>query len=407
MNDSQPDCLIAGGGPAGLMVGYLLARQGVNVTVLEKHKDFLRDFRGDTVHPSTLELFHQLGLLDKLLARPHQKTSRVSIYLSGTPYKVADFSRLKVQCPYIAMMPQWDFLDVLADEAISLPTFKMMMSTEAIDLIEEDGKILGVSAKSRLKANAKPFDIRSSLTIAADGRGSVLRDASGLPLVDHGAPIDVFWMRLPRHKDTSEETFGRASKHGFLVMIDRGDYWQCALPLAKGSAETIREQGLPAFQHRIAQIVPSLEPVVDALKSWDDVKLLTVQVNRLTKWWRDGLLCIGDAAHAMSPIGGIGINLAIQDAVATARLLGPALKENRLSLGDLAAVQKRRNRPAALTQKSQITIQNRIIVPILENTKELKAPFPVKLLNRFGFLRGLPAKAIGIGLRPEYWRDNK
>ena len=395
-------CCIAGGGPAGLMTGYLLARAGVEVIVLEKHEDFLRDFRGDTVHPSTLQLFGELGLLDGLLSRPYQKTERLSVSIDGASYKVAEFTRLPVQNNFIAMMPQWDLLDFVADTARELPNFRLLMATEADELIEEDGRVVGL----RGHAKDAPLEIRSTLTIAADGRGSRLRDQSGLVVEDLGAPIDVFWMRLPRTPDESGESLGRVGADGFLVLINRGDYWQCALPFPKDSADTIRAEGLDAFRARIGRLAPSLAPVTDAIKSWDDVKLLTVQVNRLKKWWRTGLLCIGDAAHAMSPVGGIGINLAVQDAAAAARILAPSLRRGEAPDHVLAAVQKRRNWPTRMTQRAQILAQNRVLVPALTMGVAPKAPFFLKALNAVPPLRGLTARAVGIGLRPEHWHSD-
>tara|TARA_R110000803_G_scaffold101182_2_gene169119 strand:+ start:1792 stop:3003 length:1212 start_codon:yes stop_codon:yes gene_type:complete len=395
-------CCIAGGGPAGLMSGYLLARAGVEVIVLEKHEDFLRDFRGDTVHPSTLQLFGELGLLDGLLARPYQKTERLSVSIDGTSYDVADFTRLPVENNFVAMMPQWDLLDFVADTARELPNFRLLMATEADELIEEDGRVVGL----RGHAKDAPLEIRSTLTIAADGRGSRLRDQSGLEVEDLGAPIDVFWMRLPRTPDESAESLGRVGADGFLVLINRGDYWQCALPFPKGSAETIRAEGLDAFRARIGQLAPRLASVTDELKSWDDVKLLTVEVNRLKKWWRTGLLCIGDAAHAMSPVGGIGINLAVQDAAAAARILAPSLRRGEAPDHVLAAVQKRRNWPTRMTQRAQILAQNRVLVPALTMGVAPEAPFFLKVLNAIPPLRGLTARAVGIGLRPEHWHSD-
>ena len=392
-------CCIAGGGPAGLMMGYLLARAGVEVIVLEKHEDFLRDFRGDTVHPSTLQLFRELGLLDGLLSRPYQKTERISVGVGDKFYATADFSRLPVHNKFVAMMPQWDLLDFVADTARELPNFQLLMSTEADALIEEDGKVVGLRARDKDGS----LEIRSVLTVAADGRGSHLRDASGLEVEDLGAPIDVFWMRLPRTPDESAESLGRVGADGFLVLINRGDYWQCALPFPKGSADAIRDQGLDAFRARIGRLAPSLEPVTDAIKSWDDVKLLTVAVNRLKTWWRTGLLCIGDAAHAMSPIGGVGINLAVQDAAAAARILAPLLRQGEAPDNMLAAVQKRRDWPARMTQRAQIAAQNRVLVPALTSGVAPKAPFFLKVLNAVPPLRGLTARAVGMGLRPEHW----
>ncbi|WP_138933066.1 FAD-dependent oxidoreductase [Roseovarius arcticus] len=401
MRSLETQCVISGGGPAGMMAGYLLARQGVDVIVLEKHADFLRDFRGDTVHPSTLELFHELGLLTGLLTRSYQKIRQVSVTVAGQGFNIADFGRLSTQCKYIAMMPQWDFLDYLAGAARKYPGFKLLQSTKAEDLIYCEGQIVGVRASDKEGS----FAIHADLTIGADGRDSTLRNASGLEVKDLGAPIDVFWMRLPRKPTKAPESLGQIGSGGFLVQINRGDYWQCALPFPKGAADVIRAEGLQAFRQRISAIAPELAEATLALTSWDQVKLLTVQVNRLTKWWRDGFLCIGDAAHAMSPVGGVGINLAIQDAVATARLLGPSLLTRSVGPKGLSQVQKRRAWPAKVTQKAQVMAHRFILEPALNTKSPPRPPFFLKLLDKFSVLRGLPARAIGIGLRPEHWRE--
>ncbi|WP_017932387.1 FAD-dependent oxidoreductase [Robiginitomaculum antarcticum] len=401
MTDLETQCCIAGGGPAGLMLGYLLARQGVDVVVLEKHADFLRDFRGDTVHPSTLQLFNELGYLDELLTLPHQKTERIKVTVSGQEFSLADFTQLNVPAPYIAMMPQWDLLDFIARKARKLSNFKLLQSTEATGLIENGGRVGGITAIGA----GGPVNIRADLCVAADGRNSCLRAASKLPLKDIGAPIDVFWFRLPRQDGNNSESMGTANASGFLVQINRGEYWQCALPFLKGSADHIRLDGLAAFKTRIAAIKPQLTADVAALKSWDDVKLLTVQVNRLTRWYKDGLLCIGDAAHAMSPIGGVGINLAVQDAAAAARILGPVFSRGRPEIRNLKAVQDRRERAARITQAIQITAHKRVLVPALNAGKHLDPPKILKVINRFPQIQGLLARAIGMGLQPEHWQD--
>ncbi len=371
--------------------------------MLEKHADFLRDFRGDTVHPSTLEIFHELGLIDLLLERPHQKTERVSVTISGETFHVADFTKLRSHSKFIAMMPQWEFLDFVSAQAQALPNFTLLKSTESQDLIRDGEQIVGIQAKTA----GGSISIHANLTVAADGRNSRLREASGLEVEGLGAPIDVFWMRVPRQPADDAESLGFVSKDGFLVLINRGDYWQCALPFAKGQAGAIRALGIEAFQQRIAGLAPMLADAAQTLTSWDDVKRLDVKVDHLQTWARDGLLCIGDAAHAMSPVGGIGINLAVQDAVATARLLGPVLKSGTApSLDQLNSVQKRRAWPARMTQRAQVAIHKRILVPVLTTTKPLKAPLAVKLLNKLPLLRGLVARAIGLGLRPEHWHRN-
>jgi 2-polyprenyl-6-methoxyphenol hydroxylase-like FAD-dependent oxidoreductase len=393
---------IAGGGPAGLMLGYLLARQGADVIVLEKHADFLRDFRGDTIHPATLEIFHELGLADGLLALPHQKTERITMTMSGETIPIADFTHLPVHHPFVAMMPQWDLLDFLADEARKFPNFRLFLSTEAERLIETGTRISGLVAEGP----DGPVEIQADLVVAADGRGSRLRDVSGLAVEDIGAPVDVFWMRLDRAPDASNESLGRVSEDGMLVLINRGDYWQGALPLPKGSADTIRAQGLPALRDRLKRMAPFLGEAPDALTDWDQIKLLTVQVNHMPKWWRPGFLCIGDAAHAMSPVGGVGINLAVQDAVAAARILAPLIGNGPVPDDALADVQKRRYWPARMVQRAQVLAHRIVLVPAITAKGPLKVPLAMRLFQWFPWLRRLPARAIGLGLRPEHWPED-
>ncbi len=315
-------CCIAGGGPAGMMLGFLLARAGVPVVVLEKHKDFLRDFRGDTVHPSTLELMYELGLLDEFLKLPHQKIETLSGQVGAERVTMADFTHLPTHCKYIALMPQWDFLNFLADHGKRYKTFDLRMQTEATDLIEEGGRIVGLRANTPDGA----LDIRADLVIGADGRHSTVREQAGLKGDDYGAPMDVLWFRLSRKASDETETFGHIEAGMMLVMLDRGDYWQCAFVIPKGGIERVKAKGLDAFRERVVWMSPFLADRIGELKSWDDIKLLSVAVDRLQQWWRPGLLCIGDAAHAMSPIGGVGINLAVQDAVAAANRLAAPLK---------------------------------------------------------------------------------
>ena len=390
-------CCIAGGGPAGMMLGYLLARAGIQVAVLEKHGDFLRDFRGDTVHPSTLQVMDELGLLDEFLKRPHQQVREVSAVIAGERLKIADFSHLPGRAKFVAFMPQWEFLDFLAEQARVLPSFALHMRTEAVGLIEEGGRVAGV----RAVGPDGPFDLRSDLVVAADGRHSTLRDAAKLEVQDFGAPMDVLWLRLPRRADDAREVLGTFGAGHVFVMLDRGDYWQCAFVIAKGALAELQKGDVAWLRDEITKLVPSLRDRVDTLRSWDDAKLLTVAVDRLREWARPGLLCIGDAAHAMSPVGGVGINLAIQDAVATANLLAPALRRGAPTLDELRAVQRRRELPTRLTQRMQIFAQQRVIAPTLAGAA-LYVPLPLRLLDRWPRLRRIPARVIGLGFRPEH-----
>lgn len=395
----QAQCCISGGGPAGMMLGYLLARGGVETVVLEKHADFLRDFRGDTVHPSTLELMHELGLLDDFLALPHQKLEKIAGWFGTHRVEVADFTGLNVRCPYIAFMPQWDFLNFLADRARRLPTFHLLMQTEAIGLLRDNGRVAGV----RVRDAAGERDIRATLTVAADGRHSRLRDEAGLPLHDTGAAIDVLWFRVRRDRERFSDSFTHVGAGQIMVMLDRGDYWQCAYVIPKGAAARIRDRGIQSFRTEVASLAEELTTHVGDIGSWDDVKLLEVQVNRLEQWSLPGLLCIGDAAHAMSPVGGVGVNLAVQDAVATANLLGPKLSDGSLDDGDLELVPRRRMFPTRMTQAFQVGVQNRILDPVLSGANvELEPPLPLRLLSKFPSLRGLAARAVGLGIRPEH-----
>lgn len=395
--DEATTCVIVGGGPAGVMLGYLLARAGVAVTVLEKHADFLRDFRGDTIHPSTLEVMHELGLLQGLLARPHQKVSEIGVHIGDAHLKVADFSHLPVQCPCIAFMPQWDFLDYLAQAGAAFPGFDLRMSTEVTGLLIEAGRVVGVKARD----TAGETSIRADLVVGADGRTSRVRECAGLAVQDLGAPIDVLWLRLSKHAGDPAETLGRVDLGQVLIMIDRGDYWQCAFIIEKGAFPAWQARGLPAFRQTLAQLVPQLADRVEELRGWDDIKLLSVRVDRLHQWAREGLLCIGDAAHAMSPVGGVGINLAIQDAVATANLLAVPLRAGCLTLADLQSVQARRARPAILTQRAQVFAHRHVITPALRSTGKMSPPWPLRVLNALPWLRRLPGRLIGMGVRPE------
>ena len=396
-------CSIVGGGPGGMMLGYLLARAGVDVVVLEKHADFLRDFRGDTIHPSTLELMRELGLLDAFLRLPHRKVERLVGEIGKVRVTMAEFTRLSSACKFIAFMPQWDFLHFLADRGRRYAGFHLMMNAEATDLIERGGQVVGVQANTR----SDVIEVSADLVIGADGRHSVMRERAGLKVEDLGAPMDVLWMRLSRRPDDYAEVFGHFETGGILVMLDRGDYWQCAYVIRKGSAEEVMKGDIGDFRRIILALSPWLGERVNELKSWDDVKLLTVALDRLSQWYRPGLLCIGDAAHAMSPIGGVGINLAIQDAVAAANILAEPLRAGAVTVDHLARVQRRRQWPTWVTQAFQRTIQTRVIGPLLAGTAQPKLPFAVKLLNRFPALRAIPARLIGIGVRPEHIRTKE
>src|SRR5256885_529624 len=392
-------CCIAGGGPAGMMLGLLLARAGVDVVVLEKHADFLRDFRGDTIHPSTLEVMHQLGLLDEFLALPHQETRELTGIVGGERLQLADFSHLPVRCPFIVLMPQWDFLDFLARHARRYPGFALHMSTGAGDLLYQDDRVAGV----RATAPDGPLEIRADLSVGADGRDSTVRAAAGLPVKTLGAPMDVLWFRLPKRARITSMLLGRIEAGRIFVMLDRGEYWQCGFVIAKGTLDEIRARGLPAFRDEVARL--AMRPMdASAIRDWDDVKLLTVRVDRLTRWHRPGLLCIGDAAHAMSPVGGVGINLAIQDAVATANVLAVPLREGRVSDADLARVQRRRAWPTRVTQRLQLLVQNRVVRPVLQRRRPLRPPLTVRLLAGGPWLRRLPGRLVGLGVRPEHVR---
>jgi 2-polyprenyl-6-methoxyphenol hydroxylase-like FAD-dependent oxidoreductase len=394
-------CCIVGGGPAGMMLGFLLARAGIEVVVLEKHADFLRDFRGDTVHPSTLRVMDDLGLLDEFLKLPHQKVARLFGQFGEERVQFAEMSHLPVRAPYIAMMPQWDFLDFIADRGREHAGFTLLMNAEAEDVIEEDGRVVGL----RATVEGAPREIRADLVVAADGRGSIVRERAGFEVRTLGAPMDVFWFRLTHKPADPAETMARFDRGRLMVMIDRGDYWQCAYVIPKGTAQAVRAAGIEAFRATVVGLMPFLADRAGELGTIDDLKLLTVGVDRLEKWWRPGLLCIGDAAHAMSPIGGVGINLAIQDAVAAANILAAPLYEKRLKDSDLAAVQARRMFPVRVTQAIQLMLQNRIIAPTLAGARPLRAPWPVRLFNVFPILRRLPARVLGMGVRPERVRS--
>jgi 2-polyprenyl-6-methoxyphenol hydroxylase-like FAD-dependent oxidoreductase len=383
-----------------MMLGFLLARAGVPVTVLEKHPDFLRDFRGDTIHPSTLELMRELGLLDAFLKLPHSRVARLSGQVGDTTIALADFSHLPTHCKFIALMPQWDFLDFLAAHGRKYPAFDLRMRTEATGLIEGGGRVAGVRAKSP----DGEIEIRADLTVGCDGRHSTLRERAGFAVEDIGAPMDILWFRVSRRDSDTAETFGHMEAGRMLVMLNRTDYWQCAYVIPKGGIDKVKAAGLEAFRDSVAFMSPFLRDRLSEIKSWDDVKLLTAAVDRLSRWHRPGLLCIGDAAHAMSPIGGVGINLAIQDAVAAANILAAPLKAGRVTEALLEAVQRRRTMPMRVIQWLQVQVHNNVLNPVLKSSARPKPPFAAKLLNWFPPLQRLPARIIGLGVRPEHVR---
>jgi 2-polyprenyl-6-methoxyphenol hydroxylase-like FAD-dependent oxidoreductase len=403
---AKTGCCIVGGGPAGMMLGYLLARDGHQVTVLEKHKDFFRDFRGDTIHPSTLELMYELGILDAFLALPHQQISAFTLAIGGEYFPIADLTHLPTHSKFVALMPQWDFLNFLATQAAKFPTFHLLMEHEVTSLIEDDNnRVIGVRANTP----SGPTEIRATLVVGCDGRQSTSRAAAGLPLHETGVPIDVLWFRLSRLETDPSNVLGNANYGTFAVLIPRDDYFQCAFLIAKDSlATSIQPAGLPAFRACIARLVPFLgasgsdgKARVDELTDWDQVKLLSVQINRLTQWHRPGLLCIGDAAHAMSPVGGIGINLAIQDAVAAARILSPVLGSGIVTQLTLGHIQHRRELPTRITQFFQVMVHG-FLSKILGNPAPIKPPLLLRLLSPHPFFRRLLARFIGMGVRPEH-----
>jgi 2-polyprenyl-6-methoxyphenol hydroxylase-like FAD-dependent oxidoreductase len=393
-------CCIVGGGPAGMMTGYLLARAGIDVVVLEKHADFLRDFRGDTIHASTLELMHELGLLDELLQLPYTAVHQLHAVIGETEVPIADFSHLPVTCKFVALMPQWDFLNFLAERAVRYRVFRLRMQAEVTGLLQDRGRVTGV----RVQTPQGLMEIQADLVIGADGRSSLVREQAGLEAINRGAPMDVLWMRLPRYEGDPAQSLGRVNTGAILIMLDRGDYWQCGFVIRKGAFDEIKEQGLAAFQERLAAFAPVLADRVGALDDWDKIKLLTVKVDRLRRWHRPGLLCIGDAAHAMSPIGGVGINLAIQDAVAAANLLAEPLRKRAVDDKLLHQIQKRRETPARWTQGIQLFIQNRVIKHVLSTDKPVSVPKILRFFRLFPFCRRISGRIIGIGFRPEHVR---
>ncbi|NPC68964.1 FAD-dependent oxidoreductase [Corallococcus exiguus] len=393
-------CCIAGGGPAGMMLGLLLARAGVEVAVLEKHADFLRDFRGDTLHPSTLELMHELGWLDELLAIPHSKLLDLRFQVGEHEVTVGDFRHLPTHARYLAFMPQWDLLDFIARKAAMYPTFQLLRRTEVTDLKRDHDQVVGVHARTP----EGPLEVRASLVVAADGRKSTLRQQSGLEVQNLGAPMDVLWFRVSRRPDDPSLPLGHFERGALFLLINRGNQWQCGRVIPKGGIASVQARGLESFRAELVKQAPFLADRAGEIRSWDDVKLLTVRVDRLRTWYQPGLLCIGDAAHAMSPVGGVGINLAVQDAVATANLLAGPLLARRVTTEDLRRVQQRREFPTRLTQRAQVLIQNRVVDPALRKRafSNGRLPLSLQLVKRIPALRRIPARLIGLGVRPEH-----
>jgi 2-polyprenyl-6-methoxyphenol hydroxylase-like FAD-dependent oxidoreductase len=392
-------CAIAGGGPAGVMLGYLLARSGVSVAVLEKWPDFFRDFRGDTIHPSTMDVLAELGLLDRFLALPHDETRDIEVELGDARIPVADFRHVPTRAKFLAFIPQWDFLNFIATEGKAYPGFNLLMETEATGLIEEDGVVRGLKAKDAEGA----FEIRAELVVGADGRHSTVRDAAHLLKADLGAPIDVLWFRLSQKAADTHASLGRVDRGQVLVLIDRTTYWQCAYLIPKGGFDAVKAGGIEAFRVRLAALMPMLADRVGEMRSWDDVKMLAVAVDHLDAWYKPGLVCIGDAAHAMSPVGGVGINLAVQDAVAAANILVPAFTRGTPAVADLRALQERRAFPALVIQRAQVFIHERILAPILASPRAFtRVPILLRLLMIFPYLRRIPARLVGVGVRPEH-----
>ena len=396
----QTRCVIAGGGPAGIMAGYLLARAGVPVIVLEKHADFFRDFRGDTIHPSTLELMYELGLLDEFLKQPHQEVRELRAVINGQTVPIADFTKLPTRCKFIAFMPQWDFLNFLSREATSFATFHLHMETEVVDLLIDNRRVTGVRARTP----RGDLDVRADLVIGADGRNSIIQSRAGFQRREFGVPIDALWMRISKKPNDPGQTLGFFQHGKLLVLLDRGDYWQCGFVIPKGGFDEIKARGLPQLQNDIVSFAGFLRDRVTELDDWSKIKLLTVQINRLRDWCREGLVCIGDSAHAMSTAGGVGINLAIQDAVATANLLAEKLRSGAVSVGDLRKVQARREWPTRLIQGMQVFIHRHVVTGRSSDCKE-SLSFVVRLLKWFPVLRQIPAGFIGIGPRPEHFHS--
>jgi 2-polyprenyl-6-methoxyphenol hydroxylase-like FAD-dependent oxidoreductase len=400
MRDIQTACVIAGAGPAGLMLGFLLARVGVDVTVVEKHADFLRDFRGDTIHPSTLEIMHELGIIEEFLKLPHTRAPRLSAEMGGRTVTIADFSRLPVRNRFIAFMPQWDFLNFVAAQAQHFPNFRLIMQAKVADLLEERGKVVGLEVETP----EGKLNIHSKLVVGADGRNSVVREKAGLAVASFGVSSEVVWMQLSKQPGDPNEVMGHAGPRQGFVLIDRGDYWQCGYVIRRDTFAEIRERGIETFRQMVMDVSPLPADRMQEIGSFDDTSVLTVRIDRLKQWWRPGLLCIGDAAHAMSPIGGVGVNLAIQDAVAAANILSEPLRNGRLSDGDLAAVEKRRSFPTKATQKLQLMMRSSRRSDQADEQKRKGPPAFIRGIARWPVLAHLAGRLIGLGFRMEHVR---
>lgn len=398
----ETTCCVVGGGPAGMMLGYLLARQGVEVTVLEKHEDFFRDFRGDTVHPSTLEVLAELGLLKEFLKLPHQQVESVGVAIGDSTFKMADFRHMPTQCKFVALMPQWDFLNFLSGHAKSFPAFHLLMKHEVVDLLRDGKHITGVVARN----DGQEVQVHADLVIGCDGRHSVTRRAAGLQVIEHGVPIDVLWFRISRKPDDPAQVLGNVNYGKALILINRSDYFQAGLIIPKGSYSNIQALDIDAFRITIGQLAPWLGERVNELHDWEQIKILTVQINRLRRWHKSGLLCIGDAAHAMSPAGGVGINLAIQDSIAAANLLIEPLRKRQLREADLAAVQRRRILPTRVTQTIQLAA-HRGFARVFENTGPIHAPWQMKAAQHLPGIHRALGYMVGIGARPEHVRERQ
>ncbi|MES2330287.1 MAG: FAD-dependent oxidoreductase [Bacteroidota bacterium] len=399
-NSLTTNCCICGGGPAGIMLGFLLARAGIEVVVLEKHADFFRDFRGDTIHPSTIQLMHELNLLDAFLQVPHQEVDQLNGQFNGVDVQIADFTHLKVAKPILALMPQWDFLNFISRQASKYPGFTLLTEAVVYELIKDGQRTTGIKANT---PNG-PIEIHANLIVGADGRSSDVRRLAGLNVINTGAPIDVLWFRLSKNSATDpKQTLGRFEGNRMMVLLNRGDYWQCAYVIMKGELETIKSKGIEGFHDDVIAICPFFRDRVNELNDWNDIKLLNVVIDHLEKWYAEGVVCIGDASHAMSPVGGVGINLAIQDAVAAANILYPSLlRKESIPITVLKKIQQRREFPARVIQRMQVIMQNGIVRRKNTPGEKQTLPFFLKMFKRFPFLTRIPAKIIGMGIRPEH-----